>query len=403
MSRFSPHSEQGLAKVVLAVTASATMVFLAAMLLPAMQASAAVTFAAEGTVDGSTAAESVTENSFKVSCDEIPPTQGIDAYIFQLPAAGNGEVAKATPLSNDGPGDPNINMAFYGADCVERTPRAESDEVTETAPLPAGTKFVVAIVVQDMAPVQNTNVCLTVGNARCPSASGSPSASVSASTSASSSASASASATKSASASASHSSSPSGSTSSGPSTISTTIESNRSTVKYNKKFTLSGHVTAGPACQEPFQVTVRQRVAGSNTSKVVESGIPVDSDGIWALATKSKVSATYLATATASNSSTCESGAESSTNVAVRVAISVDFGGACNAPQQVVGRVKPSYPKTKVQLKRKSGRKFKTVDSDKLNKRSSYDMTSPSCDGKFQVVWPSQDPRNASGKRSFQF
>jgi hypothetical protein len=394
MGGFSIRSERGLAKVVLAVTTAFTMSLVAMMLVPAMNASAALSYAAEADVKGSTPALSATEGSFLASCPDLPPSNGVDAWVFELPAVANGEIVKVTPVSSDGPGEPDMDLAFYdaGPECAE-TGRQETAATTESGPLPAGTKFVVAIVFANMEPIRNTHVCLTVGSAQCGAASASASGSASASASASKSPSGSASPT--------HGSSPSASSS--PTQITTTIESNRPTTKYNKKFTLSGRVNPGEGCQRPFEVTLRKRKGGSNTATLLRTGIPVEKNGTWSFSTKSKVSATYTATVTSGNSTTCETGPQSSTDVGTRVGISVDFGGACNAPQQVVGRVKPKHPKTKVLLKRKAGGKFKTVDKDKLNKRSAYDMTSPSCSGKFQVVWPAQDPSNAAGKRTFAF
>jgi hypothetical protein len=85
------------------------------------------------------------------------------------------------------------------------------------------------------------------------------------------------------------------------------------------------------------------------------------------------------------------------------VKITVGFAGPCDAPQPVVGRVKPRNPKTKVKLQRRVGSEFETVDTDRLDKRSSYELLAPTCAGQFRVAWPSQRRKNASGAKRFRF
>lgn len=368
---------------------------------------AAAAYAAEAVIDGSAPANSTTEAGWLASCPDVPPSQGVDGHVFELPEVfpANEEVT-AERLDSDGPGQPDLGMIFYDSTCNEIA-RRETVATTEKTQLPLGTKWVLVTVRQSALPATNTTVCMRIGTAFCGQGSASPSASESASRSTSPSASGSASDSSSPSASRSASAGASSTSSASPSpspsatgTIGTTLESSRRAVRFRKPFTLSGRVEFAPGCEGPFEIALRKRRGGSEESKVFRSNIPVGESQTWRVRVRSRVSATYSAIA---SSPTCASRPPSAERVLARVAITVGFRRPCAAPQRVTGRVKPRHPRTNVTLRRKSGSRFKTVDEDTLNGRSAYRLIAPTCAGRFKVVWRSQSPKNASGSRRFSF
>jgi subtilisin family serine protease len=104
-------------------------------------------YSAEGRILGSNPASlagaGVTENDFVLEC-AVPLSQGVDGYVFELPADLNLTGATATISGSESLIDAHdLDMYFYSADCEQLSAQntAESDE---TAPVPAGTRFIVA-------------------------------------------------------------------------------------------------------------------------------------------------------------------------------------------------------------------------------------------------------------------
>jgi hypothetical protein len=102
------------------------------------------TFTAEGTVAG---VGLVTHDEFILQCPEPPATQGVDAYVVEVPlefgAKASEVVVEATSVSVD----PAIELSFYSYGCDQG-----ELYVAPPATVPAGTGF---IVVQD---IQGGNV-----------------------------------------------------------------------------------------------------------------------------------------------------------------------------------------------------------------------------------------------------
>ncbi|HEX2058210.1 MAG TPA: hypothetical protein VHI71_07560 [Actinomycetota bacterium] len=96
-------------------------------------------FTAEGTV---AAAGVVTHSNFILSCPDLPPTQGVDAYVVEVPmefgAKPSEVVVEATSVSTQ----PTIELSFYGYACDQGDLYVDAP-----ATVPAGTGF---IVVQDL-------------------------------------------------------------------------------------------------------------------------------------------------------------------------------------------------------------------------------------------------------------
>jgi hypothetical protein len=53
-----------------------------------------------------------------------------------------------------------------------------------------------------------------------------------------------------------------------------------------------------------------------------------------------------------------------------------------------------------LQRPKRSG--WKTVDRDRLDRRSDFVLDAPRCGARYRVVWPKQGPENLSGKTTFR-
>ena len=97
------------------------------------------TFTAEGTVYG---AGVVTHSSFIAQCPEVPTTQGVDAYVVEIPMELAAKPSEATVEATSLVTDPSVELSFYTYGC-------EQGELYVGAPttVPAGTGY---IVVQDL-------------------------------------------------------------------------------------------------------------------------------------------------------------------------------------------------------------------------------------------------------------
>ncbi|MEA2452941.1 MAG: hypothetical protein QOG04_1651 [Actinomycetota bacterium] len=117
-----------------------------------------VVFQGQGSVELATPLSTV-EGGFLASCPDIPPTQGLDGYLFDLGAPlGDGLTVTAA-----GPGGDlyDIDMSFYGEDCVGTGTSFETG-TDEVADLPAGTRFVIATDYFDVPFPSGITITLTV-------------------------------------------------------------------------------------------------------------------------------------------------------------------------------------------------------------------------------------------------
>ena len=366
----------------LVATVAAVVAMLGGLVI---SASAQTAYVAEGHIDGANPSPlgGVTENEFGFqTCPEMPESQGVDGYVFELPDDFDVAGKDATATGDSAAPQYNLDFAWYEADCtfIDATVSGDADEI---APVPAGTHFIVV----NQAVGADTAVCLVVGNGVCPSGSASPSGSSTARPSGSSTARPSGSA------------SPSGSP--GGDDITTSIATDRTKVKFRAQFTLSGEVTADDSCERPFVVSIGQRVHGTDTFKTIEQGIPVAQNNTWSRKVSSKFSADYRATVR--DDGACGGGSSGAVAVRVKAKVGVKVPATCSAPQSVGGRVSPNHRGSKVQLQAREGNKWRTKDSAQLNRRSRYRLVAPSCDGAYRVVWPAADERNLRGIKRFHF
>ncbi len=355
-----------------------SIVMSAAAMLLIGPAGAQTGFAAEGDIAGSNPLTSdrggVTENEFVETCSAEPASQGADGWVVELPEsfATGGALATAT---GESAAEYDLDLAFYDAECVF-IEQAATAAVDESAPLPPTTRFVVV----NQFIGADTHFCLVVGVAECTGE---------------------ASPTGSASGSSSGTASPSGSPSGSGDDISTSITTDRTTTKYRAPFVLSGRVDADGSCERPFHVTIRKRQLGSDQYRSLKERTPVGKDNRWSREVSSKVSASYVARV--DDSGACGSGSSRPITVRVRAKVRVNVPDTCAAPQRVTGRVRANHPRSRVVLERRSANGWATADRDRLDAKSRFVVSAPSCSPRFRVVWPSSDPRNARGVTAFEF
>ncbi|HEX2195828.1 MAG TPA: hypothetical protein VHJ76_02790 [Actinomycetota bacterium] len=96
-------------------------------------------FTASGTVAG---VGVVTHENFIVSCPEPPPTQGVDAYVVEVPMEFGAKPSEVVVEATAVTAEPTIELSFYGYGC-------DQGELYVGAPttVPPGTGF---IIVQDL-------------------------------------------------------------------------------------------------------------------------------------------------------------------------------------------------------------------------------------------------------------
>ncbi len=322
-------------------------------------------FVAEGDIQTSNPLGSsgggVTENDFTSDCMAPPDSQGVDGLVFALPETflPGGDPISATGASV-GPYD--LDLSFFTSDCFFISTSSTAPD--ETTTVPNGSSFVVVNLIVGAS----VHACVVAGTGECAEPSPTPTATPS------------------------------------PTPISTaidtTLETSDDKVRYRKDFVLTGMVTADPACEEPFTVSLSKWVPG-DIPELLAAEIPVAEDGTWTYSHSSRFSATYEAMASDA-STVCEDISPASRDVAVTAKILMRKPTRCSAPQPIKGRVKPSKSGTEVVLKARKGGRFKTISKDRLDKNSRFILESRKCSGRFRISWPSQDETNASASKNFR-
>lgn len=175
---------------------------------------------------------------------------------------------------------------------------------------------------------------------------------------------------------------------------STSFAASSSRVGYRKPFVLSGRVRRSAACEAPQWVEIRRRLRGSR-SFVEFLEVPIGRDGTW----RTKLSATSNASyAAIPDTMRCATSPSSAKKVLVAARVDLLARSGC----VVQGRVTPAYPASRVLLKRRSGKRWRTVRATRLNSSSQFRMRVPRCaDGRYRVVWPGQGA-NARGVKAFR-
>jgi hypothetical protein len=172
--------------------------------------------------------------------------------------------------------------------------------------------------------------------------------------------------------------------------ISATIASDRSQVVAGREVKLAGRVTASRNCTGPFEVSIQQRVYGSD-SFVEVARVPAK-DGAWSYDFGSRFSSSL--TAKPMTKGNCEGRAASPTDVLVKAKITARPPRRCANDPSVTGRIAPDHPGTRVRLESKDWGPWTTVDRARLNDSSKFNLTLPECRGRYRIVWSADDPRN---------
>lgn len=123
------------------LAAAAAVALLAGVMPGASQAAKRKpkTFTAEGSIAGT---GFVTHSSFILQCPEVPATQGVDAYVVEVPMEFGARPSNVTVEATSVTTDPPIELSFYTYGCDQGDLYAEAPTT-----VPAGTGF---IVVQDL-------------------------------------------------------------------------------------------------------------------------------------------------------------------------------------------------------------------------------------------------------------
>ncbi len=348
----------------------------------------AETFEESGSIVAGYAATSITLGDFELNCTYPPDSQGLDAYIFQIPPSLGTGNAIAT-----GTGDGlayDLDMFFLDASCTEIGEAFASAAVDETGPVPAGTLY---IALANFRGAETTATLTVVGPGGGPGggASATPTKSGSASPSV----------RPSASPSASGSSRPSNSPAPPGAANRTTIASDKNQTGYKKPFKLSGRVTGDDGCTGPYKVSLKKRIAGTDTFTVADPDVPVAADGTWSKIMKSSVSASY--TASVASNQSCSGSSSLARTVQVRVKITIKKPIRCDDPFTVEGTVLPKHTGTSVYLQQRKGLRWVTLDKGPIDEGSRYALGSRTCRVPLRVQWPSQSKRNLPGSTRIHF
>jgi hypothetical protein len=176
----------------------------------------------------------------------------------------------------------------------------------------------------------------------------------------------------------------------GSKVVTSSIKAKPRRVHYKRLFGLSGRVTATGDCGDSYLVDIRRTVAGQSEAETIAT-VLTQQDGTWHFESRSKYSAEYSALPT--GAADCEGDASSAAKVGVHAKISLS-ASSCGA--EIKGRVAPRYPGTRVDLQRKKGRRFRTIDKTKTDGRSRFGGLVADCAGDFRLRWRSRSPGNLS-------
>jgi ectonucleotide pyrophosphatase/phosphodiesterase family protein 5 len=179
-------------------------------------------------------------------------------------------------------------------------------------------------------------------------------------------------------------------------TVSTTIVRSARAVGYRRPFALSGRVEATGACAPATWVEVRRRVRGQKRTVSVGEA-PVTAAGTWRLELSQARSARYWATP---SGALCGAKPAPPVDVLVRAQIALATRPVCGESGGVRGRVLPRHPGSRVLLQRRAPAGWQTIDRDRLDRHSRFELGTRSCgSGRYRVLWPQQLRANMRSER----
>ena len=311
----------------------------------------------------------VTKREFRTLC-AIPTSQGVEAYVVQLPdalsniIAGDARVewAQSTPYND-------IYMEFYGPDCASIGAAGLYDGFdgrTEVGSFPPGTRYILvsattAALVEFILTAGPTQPGGGVSEDPDPSPSSEPTAAP---------------------------------TQNGGE-ITTTILTGRPTVRYGKPFTIHGVVAASEGCAMPVAVEVWRRVYGQDQFVEVATQ-EVSEDGSWSYTSVSDVNAAYIARPVAAAG--CNGVDSSTVEVRVRAVIYARLPGSCVGV--VRGRVVPASAGSRIILQERAHGAWAKVATTELTSHSRFSFTLRDC-GRFRLWWKGS-PQNFEAHKVFR-
>lgn len=189
-------------------------------------------------------------------------------------------------------------------------------------------------------------------------------------------------------------------TSSGPTTNRTvTMSVDKSSVVAGRKVTFSGQILSGDqSCTDNEFVQIRRRVFGTTTYEDILTTAS-DAQGRFTFTRRVVKSADYTATATAHDQCRDATSGEVTVEVKVRMQIVVSDKTPDRGDRiKIKSSVRPQHDRTTLLLQRKKGRRWVTVDRDKINRRSvgSFVVRANFRQRTFRTKWKSQDAEHAT-------
>lgn len=182
-------------------------------------------------------------------------------------------------------------------------------------------------------------------------------------------------------------------------TATTSITASRLLTSYQESFELSGEIQRDDNCTGPLEVEVSRRIHGTN-SYAVAASTPVNGAGQWGLQVIGQRNASYVAQV--KKTDTCQGDASVPTDVLVRAKIELERP-RCSNRAKITGQVLPDHDSTIVRLQRRRATRWRTVDTDELDRGSGFTLQARSCRGRYRVIWPRQGVTNLRGMRAVRW
>ncbi len=189
-------------------------------------------------------------------------------------------------------------------------------------------------------------------------------------------------------------------TTGGPTTDRTvTLAADKNEMPAGRTLTLSGQILSNDeSCTDNEFVRIRRRILGTTTFEDLFA-TRTDSQGRFSVETRPRRSADYIAVATAHDN--CQEDTSGEVTVLVKVLIQIlpsDENPDRGDRIRFKSSVRPQHDGTTLLLQRKKGRRWVTVDRDRLNNRSIGNFTVRANFGSrtFRTRWRSQDAEHES-------
>ncbi len=178
-----------------------------------------------------------------------------------------------------------------------------------------------------------------------------------------------------------------------------TLAADKNEMPAGRTVTFSGQVLSNDrTCTDNEFVQIRRRILGTTSFRDLFA-TRTDSQGGFRIETRARKSADYIAVVTQQNN--CQQDTSDEVTVLVKVLIQIlpsDKNPDRGDTIRFKSSVRPEHDRTTLLLQRKKGRRWVTVDRDKLNKDSIGNFTVRANFGSrtFRTKWKSQDAEHES-------